>query len=130
MLDKIKYFLLDWIWQLPQNIIALIYKRYVRDSITSIEFNDSLHYIICRKTVEGNVSLGKYIFVRKGIRNISYVIQHESGHCKQSKMLGPLYLFVIGIPSVCWLLFHKKFMKDKSYYWFYTERWANKLAGI
>ena len=73
MLNKIKYFLLDWIWQLPQNMIALIYKRYVRDSITSIEFNDALHYIICRKTVEGNVSLGKYIFVRKGIRNISYV---------------------------------------------------------
>lgn len=27
-------------------------------------------------------------------------------------------------------MIHKKLFHNKDYYWFYTERWANKLAVI
>jgi hypothetical protein len=58
-------------------------------------------------------------------------IQHELGHSIQSLILGPLYLIVIGLPSWIWFTWYNN-GKDKrvSYYWFYTEAWANKLAKI
>ena len=54
---------------------------------------------------------------------------HELGHHKQSLILGPLYLIVIGIPSLihAWLWNPNS---GKSYYDFYTEHWANKLSKI
>ena len=39
----------------------------------------------------------------------------------------PLYLFVIGIPSIMWAWLGDD---NKCYYDFYTERWANKHAGL
>ena len=59
-----------------------------------------------------------------------YYYKHEFGHYKQSLILGPLYLFVIGIPSICLNIisrYNKKVWEN--YYNFYTERWANKLGG-
>lgn len=55
-------------------------------------------------------------------------IKHEYGHCIQSRILGPLYLIVIGLPSImhAWLCR----CKNHSYYDFYPEKWADKLAGI
>jgi hypothetical protein len=61
-------------------------------------------------------------------------LNHEYGHCRQSRVLGPFYLLIIGIPSfihalartLCWKLFHKKW----NYYKFYTEAWADKLGGV
>ena len=57
---------------------------------------------------------------------------HEYGHSIQSKILGPLYLLVIGLPSIIWAgLFEKYRNKHKiSYYSFFTEKWANKLVGL
>lgn len=57
-------------------------------------------------------------------------IQHESGHVKQSKILGPLYLLVIGLPSIVHAAMHRTVCKNPNYYHFYTEKWANKLAGL
>jgi hypothetical protein len=58
-------------------------------------------------------------------------IKHEYGHSVQSAYLGPLYLFVIGIPSLIWAGFFDNWREkhNKSYYWFYTESWADKLGG-
>lgn len=57
---------------------------------------------------------------------------HEYGHTIQSLMLGPLYLVVIGIPSLLWcsLPCCKKKRKNEhiSYYSFYTEKWADRLG--
>jgi len=66
-------------------------------------------------------------------------IKHEYGHQLQSYILGPLYLLVIGLPSGLWCWFiqdlvnknrKKKGKPTLSYYWFYTESWANKLGGV
>ncbi len=45
-------------------------------------------------------------------------------------LLGPLYLLVIGLPSLLWAALHEKVAPGRSYYWFYTERWADRLGGV
>ena len=59
-------------------------------------------------------------------------LMHEYGHTIQSQKLGPVYLLVIGLPSLIWAgCFEKYRIKHKkSYYGFYTEKWADKLGGI
>lgn len=60
------------------------------------------------------------------------LLVHEYGHTVQSLILGPLYLLVIGLPSVIWLrtprLSRRRRDAGSSYYAFYTERWANHLG--
>lgn len=127
-----------WLWQFPQNLCGIIYRSISKDNrICVIENNDSRSVgakVYLQKT-KGGVSLGKYIFINQDYIDKEIVIKHECGHVKQSKILGPLYLLVIGIPSIlhvwlnnyigcCWK--NGKY----NYYHFYTEKWANKIMGI
>lgn len=118
-----------FLWQLPQNIIGIIWLNinlifyYGISHIKTI--NDNI-YVYELPGYTGSVSLGKYIIVSKYRNDLT--IQHEYGHCKQSMYLGPFYLIVIGIPSLIWNCISD--YTNKSYYWFYTEKWADKLANI
>ena len=78
----------------------------------------------------GGISFGKFIFLSSYLDS-EYYIKHEYGHCIQSLVLGPLFLIVIGIPSICWAMFGEKYRQrtGKSYYSFYTEAWANFFGG-
>lgn len=69
-----------------------------------------------------------YIFL--SFRATERILKHEIGHTKQSLYLGPLYLIVIGLPSIVWAFIQSRWMKDCDYYSFYTEKWANRLGGI
>ena len=110
-----------YIWQLPQNILALIVK-----SVTRAEKGFAGYYYWRFKS---GLSLGKYIFINEKARVTT--AKHEEGHQKQSQKLGPLYLLVIGLPSFVWACLKTiGLFKKTSYYSFYTERWADKLAGI
>lgn len=87
--------------------------------------------IIVNSTLPSAMSLGDYLFVNPISSQKS--IQHECGHSKQSDILGPLYLIVIGIPSLLHNILHylcSKIGIKWNYYSFYTESWANKLVGI
>ena len=84
----------------------------------------------------GGISLGAFVFVDEPKRvnpANSNMVNHEYGHCLQSALLGPLYLFVIGIPSLIWARRFNK-LQAKRYYlyysWFYTESWADAWGGI
>lgn len=120
---------LSYVWQLPQNILGLFY-RYIANVSNNV--SDNKDYNVYFKTSKGSVSLGKYIFVYVNTSGLSKTIQHEVGHYKQSLILGPLYLIVIGIPSIVWATLHSyiSYFRKYSYYQFYTEKWANKLAGL
>jgi hypothetical protein len=82
------------------------------------------------------VSLGSYIIVSK--QASSTVIFHEYGHYRQSKLLGPLYLLLVGIPSCLFnnvwdRLAHKKWSTERRVAWYYSrypESWADKLGGV
>ena len=82
----------------------------------------------------GSVSLGMFIFLSKN-KNADHkkrLLMHEYGHTVQSLMLGPMYLVVIGLPSVLWAGLpccdHLRRKKQISYYSFYPERWADHLG--
>ena len=77
------------------------------------------------------LSLGPFVFIpsARGTSDRELLLVHEYGHTLQSLALGPLYLFVIGLPSLIWARSRKLARKRRnagvSYYSFYTERWAS-----
>lgn len=85
----------------------------------------------------GSVSLGMFVFISKRPYFSPYtekeaekmLLVHEYGHTLQSLLLGPLYLPIIGLPSIVWagLPCFRKMRNNKkiSYYSLYTESWAN-----
>ena len=113
---------LNSIWCLPQLIIGFIVKV-----VTGAQKDERGLYIW--KYGYG-LSLDKFIFVNRNASELT--IKHEQGHTKQSMMLGPLYLFVIGIPSAIWCHFFKGYRQKHniSYYSFYCEKWADELGGV
>ena len=136
-MNKLKSSLL-WLWQLPQNLCGIIYRSISEDnriSVVGTYDSRSVGAKVYLQRAKGGVTLGKYIFINQDYIDEEIVIKHECGHVKQSKILGPLYLLVIGIPSIlhawlnnyigcCWK------NGEYNYYHFYTEKWANKLMGI
>ena len=136
-MNKLKSSLL-WLWQLPQNLCGIIYRSISKDNRICVIENDESRSVgakVYLQRAKDGVTLGKYVFINQDYTDKKAVIKHECGHVKQSKILGPLYLLVIGIPSIlhawlndcigcCWK--NGKY----NYYHFYTEKWANKLMGI
>lgn len=116
------------LWQFPQHLLAtimlLIYfiKGRVKGRMVK---GYSVIYEIDK--FPGGCSLGPVIFVYS--KYYADLVKHECGHAMQSLYLGPLYLLVIGLPSLIWNLTYKETNKH-SYYWFYTEKWADKLGGV
>lgn len=128
MLNKLLFALL-FLWQLPQNLVALL----VMPFLGKLTFVDYRHYCVgyagtrFPKNASG-ISLGSFAFFHPDAADDEHTIRHEmDGHTVDSKIFGPLYLFVIGIPSMIHILFIKK---GADYYNFYTERRANKHAGL
>lgn len=124
MLEILKFF-----WQLPQTIVALIYFLYLRykdEILDTCTFQGAVVFI--KKESYGSVTLGNHIFLSP--RATDTTVRHEWGHTRQSLILGPLYLIVIGIPSIIWAATHRAIAPNKPYDWFYTEAWSNKLGDV
>lgn len=116
--------ILLWIWCFPQMLAGLIVKH-----VTKATPNGD-HYWFNAEC--GSVSLGEYIFLCPDHYGNKKVLRHEKGHRTQSRILGWLYVPVILIPS---LIHAAKFrqqteLPENKYYDFYTEKWADKIAGI
>lgn len=123
---KLKDVLL-YLWQLPQNLLGLLLVLIYKPE-QSWAFNRARLYYSDR--MRGGISLGHYIIVRSAMKDYTGRTEwHEYGHCRQSMILGPLYLPVIGIPSLLWAAIFRPGY-GRSYYEFYTEAWADKLGGV
>lgn len=119
-----------FLWTLPQSLLGFLLSLLCKK-----------HMLYGKKVYTwcfgGSISLGLYIFVSKEVLDTEkhpvyseFVVAHEYGHYKQSMLLGPLYLIIIGIPSFIWATLHSIGLFNKySYYAFYTEKWANENAG-
>ena len=116
-------------WQLPQIIGACLYYAYLMngEGILDTYYIQGAIVFIKKKSC-GSVTLGNHIFLSP--RATDTTVRHEWGHTRQSLILGPLYLIVIGIPSIIWAATHRAIVPNKPYDWFYTEAWANKLGGV
>ena len=122
------------IWQLPQVLLGLLLRlfypasyRLEKDGVTVVFSSQML----------GGISLGTTVIVHSHVYSWNprpletLAVRHELGHCKQSRMLGWLYLLVIGLPSLLHVWLYKRDPKDPNkYFRFYTESWADQLAGI
>ena len=121
-------FALLFLWQLPQNLVALIILLFSKTEGVIAYRN----YCFALKTKlpqkAGGVSLGSFALISPSNAHDENTIRHElDGHTVDSKIFGPLYLLVIGLPSIIHLLHYDG---RKNYYDFYTERWANRHAGM
>ena len=125
-------FFINYIWQLPQNLLGMLYKDCISDDIITRVNCDATDYECYLTRNGGGVTLGRYIFISQNYTDLSNVILHEIGHTKQSRILGPLYFIIIGIPSISWAGLRRLIpaLKKINYYSLYTESWANKLMGL
>ena len=138
-MKKALYVLIQCTWGIPQTLLGfLLFLFFIRK-------RHFLYHgaIVTEIPGRGSVSLGLFVFIgtvlptdRRCKNRIpdkemeQRVLVHEYGHTIQSLILGPLYLPVIGIPSLTWctITFSLNRTCKRSYYRFYTERWANHLG--
>lgn len=122
-----------FIWQLPQNIVGACVLIALWDKIISISkvSGASVIYAPCLSQRYSNAfSLGNLIFTGEVPQTQSgaTIVKHEYGHCKQSVVLGPLYLPLIGVFSGVHALWWRP--GRGNYHAFWTERWADKWGGV
>jgi len=122
-MDPVKILL--YLWQLPQNLLGL---GVMWAMSPGVEETFRGCRVLRSEKMQGGISLGRYIVIGKQFLN-PVTERHEWGHTLQSRLLGPFYLPVVGIPSLLWAALWKPGRKW-DYYAFYTERWADHLAGI
>lgn len=119
----------QWLWGFPQTLAGLCTFLFVRGG--SFRFHGA---VVKRWRLRGSVSLGMFLFVSESLQEERQraVLVHEYGHSVQSLILGPFYLFAVGLPSVLWagLPAMEKRRRERgiSYYSRYPENWANALG--
>ena len=124
------YYLLQVTWGLVNNIIAL--EILIVLMIINPRRNRKMFFnaFLIEWKLSSSLGIGNFIFTDNSNKDICI---HEYGHNIQSIILGPLFIFVIGIPSFLWLMLPAfqtiRKIKKISYYDFYPERWANKLGS-
>ena len=115
---------IQWTWGLPQTLLGsalyLVNRKHAH-----FDYKGACVTLWDRSD---GVSLGKFIFVPS-----EDLTEHEFGHSVQSLILGPMYLILIGLPSIIWARhphFKQKRKKTgKSYYSPIFESTANKLGS-
>ena len=117
------------VWQLPQNLVGLVFGWFLKGKrrLTGIPGIPAGIRITVAESMYGGISLGNFVYCRPPI--YERMARHEYGHCIQSRLLGPFYLLVIGLPSLLWAVWWHP-GRRVSYYSFFTERWADRLGGV
>jgi hypothetical protein len=117
-------FFLLFLWQLPQNIVALIMMLFL-GKLKLVKY-DKYCFAFQAKKMSGAISLGNFIFLSPYSAKRDTTVAHEYGHVVDSQRMGFAYLFVIGLPSIlnAWFRF------TECYYDWFTEKRANKHAGL
>ena len=114
-----------FLWQLPQNLVALVMMPFI-GKLTLLEHRNH-QYVFEASKMMGGISLGTFIYLSPGLAKNQVYHEHELGHGFDSRWFGPLYLFVIGLPSLLWACTYNE--NSQCYYSFYTERRANRNIG-
>jgi hypothetical protein len=127
------------IWELPQNLcgIAVFLVLRLADGVRATARDGRFLYVQTRGLA---VSLGWFVFWvawlgpgGDGARERNR--RHEYGHTVQSRIFGPLYLVLIGLPSAARAVYARLYFAAhkrpwNGYYRGYPENWADRLGGI
>jgi hypothetical protein len=123
-----------FLWELPQNILGIIVWLFSRHKISKAEI---LHGRLFFQTTGFGISLGSFIFFSNSDNDTAPKTSpnkaHEYGHAIQSLIFGPLYLILVGFPSVSRYIYSSIYFRIKkigwkNYYKGYPENWADKLG--
>lgn len=132
-MHTVLYYILQWTWGIIQNVIGLC--LFLINVCRKHALYKGTVYTVWSSR-RGSLGLGMFIFISESelanAGGFAFTLRHEYGHTLQSVILGPLFLPVIGLPSLLWAglpLFKRiRERRSLSYYWLYTERWANFLG--
>lgn len=125
-------------WELPQTALgaALFAAHTVRRSARAVSVERGVVFV---EIDLGAVSLGRFVF-HSGVDSPYVPVgpenkDHEYGHAVQSRRWGPLYLPVIGVPSVmrvAYAIGHKTLTGQRwaHYYDGFPEKQADELGGV
>ena len=116
------------LWEQPQTLLGVLLRVFVQGEVYRFEGRVWVEPRRCF-----GVSLGRYLFASVE------ALHHEYGHCLQSRILGPLYLPLVGLPSflragwsivLCRVFGRSSVEVRKWYYGGYPEKWADELGGV
>lgn len=128
-----------YFWEIVQNIVGFTYWFFGPKNCKVITTNNGeTKKVWFRELVRNNkeeaVTIGEFIFLDDQYQHdgwkyaLEACYKHEYGHVVQSRILGPLWLLIIGVPSLIHACLYRE-NKTYNYYDFYTERWANTLSS-
>lgn len=120
-------------WELPQTAMGLFMADlYSGFSVDKFQNKGITFFKTTLMGIGGGITIGNYSVVghnenapREYLDYQADVIKHEYGHTIQSRILGPLYLPIIMIPSGI----HALFYHGGDYFKFFTEHWANQYKS-
>ena len=125
------YVLLQYSWGLLQNLVGTaVFLLYLRRP----HFRYRGAVVTIWPVKSGSMSMGRYLFLDPSWTPADQrLLAHEYGHTYQSLLLGPLYLFVIGLPSFLWAALppcrRLRRTRHVPYSALYTERWADSWGA-
>jgi len=127
-------FLLNCTWGIIQSIMGLaLFLIFINKP--HYLYNSSIltvNAFFRSMKIKGGMALGLFVFTTMGIEKElvadNDLVKHEYGHVLQSALLGPLFLPIVGLPSLIWARLFAGWRKihNKDYFSFYTESWADK----
>lgn len=125
-------------WEAPQSALgaALFLACVAARRVEEVELEGDR--VVCR--VDGlGVSLGHFVFhfagAAPGFAPDPLMRRHELGHTHQSRALGPLYLPLVGVPSVSRVAYARLYLRLTGRRWTgyfdgWPERQADALGGV
>lgn len=131
--------LVSLVWELPQTALGALNYALQRGAghVAATRVEDGR--VLVELSVPGAISLGWFVFftttdnpvVPTGPENL----RHELGHAVQSRWLGPLYLPVVGVPSVARVIYARAHVARTGrrwahYYDGWPEKSADELGGV
>lgn len=137
--------LLRFTWELPQTLfgffVAQFFNYFSCETVVSVQDTLLIRYSAPALENEQAVSLAPFIVGTPAFAPQTTAFIHEFGHVLQSRLLGPLYLLLVGAPSILSALFAPKrhirrvFETDASLrgYLFFPEaqkKWSHEIAPL
>jgi hypothetical protein len=143
MIGAIAVHVIRLAWELLQTSLgfAMLGAEVARGRVRSIEITDVPRAgtrVVC-ETDGAAISLGHVVFWSRESNRWHEVDErnrsHELGHAVQSRLLGPLYLPIVGVPSsarAIYALLYRELRGQKwpRYYPRFPEKWADELGGV
>ena len=127
------------LWEGPQTALGVVNLgiELARRGVARVTREDGRIFVELRGSRA--ISLGHFIFwstVDSAIVRVNpHNKLHEYGHALQSRLLGPFYLPVVGIPSTMRVAYAAaQYLITKEpwdgYYEGFPENWADRLGGV